>query len=252
MARCALRAGRSRATPIFWENICGDVRAVILGKLSFPELARAATTCRELHNALQGKIPHEQARLIAAGEDSFGKELFSFLVGALDRTARGLPGIPGFLREDGGSRIMGAMLRNIVDIGVQPDFVAVDIDYLMLSCFYCPWPCGVVFNPVSAKTSANKMFSAQLRHRETPGRPLRHGGNLTNASLEIVKTSPLDGGLRLTAQLTEAGLSPVMGLILAMCLANPAGFSARPSPLRVDLRVRGRPGARGAREKQRS
>jgi hypothetical protein len=112
------------------------------------------------------------------------------------------------------------------------------------------WPCGVVFNTASGNTVSNialntspgdTVFSAILHQRigSGPARNIIEG--FTDTFLEIRRPTAVGGAMTLTAKCDAAAVRPVMGLILAMCLANPAGFPARPSPLRVDLRVKGLP-----------
>ncbi len=65
-----------------WEALCPDVRGLILSKLSLRELAHAAPTCREMRKEFGTRSAAERVRLISAGEEFLGKEMFSGCVRA--------------------------------------------------------------------------------------------------------------------------------------------------------------------------
>jgi hypothetical protein len=62
--------------------LCLDVRGVILSKLCHWELAVAARTCREFHDACVRSRAEERERAIAVGEETYGKATFSGFVTA--------------------------------------------------------------------------------------------------------------------------------------------------------------------------
>jgi hypothetical protein len=78
-------AGGPQHRPIGWEDLCGDVREIILSKLSLRPLARAAVLCKEMKKAYAARVAQEQAILLSAGRASYGESLFSELVTVLQR-----------------------------------------------------------------------------------------------------------------------------------------------------------------------
>jgi hypothetical protein len=67
-----------------WETLCLDMTRLILGKLSFRDVARAAATCRELRRGFHDRSREEQQRLISIAEDIFGKDELQGFVRALN------------------------------------------------------------------------------------------------------------------------------------------------------------------------
>jgi hypothetical protein len=76
------------------------VRGIILSKLSLRELARAAPTCREMRQEFLTRLVAERARLVSAGEDMLGKEMFTGFVKAFQTCMRGIDAFPGLGRPE--------------------------------------------------------------------------------------------------------------------------------------------------------
>jgi hypothetical protein len=73
-----------------WDTLCSDMKELVLGKLSFHDLARAATICKELRGAYLSRAAEERANLVAVAQMTFGKHLFDIFVSALQRGLCGL------------------------------------------------------------------------------------------------------------------------------------------------------------------
>jgi hypothetical protein len=76
------------APPCQWDDLCADVRPLILGNLSPRELASAAPTCREFRHAFLARMQEERARLMSVGEQLYGKKVFTGFVEAFRRLMR--------------------------------------------------------------------------------------------------------------------------------------------------------------------
>jgi hypothetical protein len=99
-----------------WDDLCADVRPVILGKLSPREIASVAPTCREFRKAFLASMQAERARLISVGEQLYGDKMFTGFVDAFRRLLRrDFEAYPGFvpfgqnillLNADGGADVV--------------------------------------------------------------------------------------------------------------------------------------------------
>jgi hypothetical protein len=83
------------ARPGEWESLCPDVRPLILSKLSLRDLASAAPTCREFQRENRSRLAEEWARLIAVGEQTYGKTVFSAFVQAVRQLMASKDALPG-------------------------------------------------------------------------------------------------------------------------------------------------------------
>jgi hypothetical protein len=81
-------AGTLEVPPHSWETVCLDVKRLILGKLSLRELACAGCTCKEIRGELRSRLAEEYARLLAVGEDTYGKEMFQGFARAFQQSLR--------------------------------------------------------------------------------------------------------------------------------------------------------------------
>jgi hypothetical protein len=174
----------------------------------------------------------------------------------VDRAARGLPSLPGFVSTGGGCEISGAICHS-KDDNAQPEYVGWQSSPFLLSSFLAPWPCGLVFNTALANTVFNTtiavtIFSAILHDRigSTPAEDSPE--SFSDTFVEIRRPTAVHRALKFTTDSDEGAVRQVVGLILAMCLANSAGYPARQSPLRVDLRLKGWPGSAGSARRGRS
>jgi hypothetical protein len=84
------KAGGCEAPRADWDVLYADVRRVIASKLPLPDLARAATLCKEFQETCVERVRQRRKALITAGEKAFGKELVSSLVTRLPRAMSGL------------------------------------------------------------------------------------------------------------------------------------------------------------------
>jgi hypothetical protein len=98
MWSAVLHAGRRS---VGWEALFPELRPLILGRLSVPELARAARTCREFQSAYIGGVAEERARLIALGRQTYGEAMFNAIVRASQRALCGLDAFAGELSRTG-------------------------------------------------------------------------------------------------------------------------------------------------------
>jgi hypothetical protein len=83
------------APPLGWEALCPDVRQLVLSKLSLPDMASAALTCREFRREFCRRQADEWARLISLGEDTFGKKRMSGFVKVFRHGMQELKVYPG-------------------------------------------------------------------------------------------------------------------------------------------------------------
>jgi hypothetical protein len=94
-------SGKLEAPPGQWDDLCADVRPLILGSLSLRGLASAAPTCREFRQAFLARMQEERARLISVGEELYGKKVFTGFVKAFRRLLRrDFDAYPGFCCGD--------------------------------------------------------------------------------------------------------------------------------------------------------
>jgi hypothetical protein len=77
-----LGAGRWGAPRLRWDDLCADVRPLVLRNLSLRELARVALTCREFHQEFSRRLAEERARLISIRERTLGEKMFTGFVTA--------------------------------------------------------------------------------------------------------------------------------------------------------------------------
>jgi hypothetical protein len=113
LTSCFFRAGKCQAPQAGWEDLCDDLKLIVLRKLSLRDLARAAPISRKLwpliEEAWLSRAAEERARLIALGKERY-KDLFGSFVIGLQRVMCGLPRCPD-LRIEPISFVGGVCLR---------------------------------------------------------------------------------------------------------------------------------------------
>jgi hypothetical protein len=96
-------AGKCEALYAQWDTLCGDLKKIVLSKLSLHELACAAATSQDFRQAHLDRAAEERPNIIAAAEEGYGKRMFSTFVTTLQRPICGLR--PHRLREDEGTSV---------------------------------------------------------------------------------------------------------------------------------------------------
>jgi hypothetical protein len=95
--------GRHEARAGGWGNLCGDLRELILSKLSRADLACPAGTCREFQEAFRSRAAEERAALIALAKDTYGEGQVNGIVRAVQRAMSGwepCPEVANRARDD--------------------------------------------------------------------------------------------------------------------------------------------------------
>jgi hypothetical protein len=209
-----------------WDFLCNDVKRTILSKLPLPALARAATVCKELRDAYVERVEKERAGLIAAGEKPFGKEMFSTLVTALQRSMCGLGPCPHAQCESPVRDTVRGHFHLISNAATRPTLVRLETAG---SVPYVKGPYGFI----EKKFHLRSGFDARLYQDDGWVAGSRLGRPYARLKLRLRS----EGG-KLDVWVNMEALTPVLGLLLAVFSpkidALPASF---PTALRIFFHV---------------
>jgi hypothetical protein len=186
-----------------------------LSKLSLRDLALAGRTCREMRKEFLTRLAEERARLVAAGEEFLGKEIFSGFLRTFQAVMRCSNDVRNLNIDAAGERHIASTYWDIPG--------AAGTDFCQLRMIPSPYLLGVKFPPAHSRVGETKYPAINVR-RVSRGQEVQLEGPVWPH----------------TAAAT-------MGILLAICAESPQGGPALwQRPLNtIALYLRGSWGAEG-------
>jgi hypothetical protein len=211
--------GKRKALPLRWDDLCADVRPLILDKMSLRHLAHAAPTSQEFHKRFSVRMAEERTRLVSLVEDLYGKEQFYGFVKAFRRLLRDWDVYPGLSpRGDNTLLINSAGEAEVVseeEVGKEWERTHVGCNLLCLRRASASW------RPTSLMGG---LWSGRL------------GTGPIKVTIDVRRTSA--GALEWEISgFEEKGHEAAMGLVLALLREDPGDLPAswHTPPKRVTL-----------------
>jgi hypothetical protein len=120
--------GRCDAPPFDWETLCGDLKQLVVAKLSLRDLACAACSCRHFRAAYLDRAAEERANLIALVKGA-GKPVFSAFTTRLREAMSGSPSIPNLRYLDDTKPYQTGPIHSMLVTNVgEPQYAATQPD----------------------------------------------------------------------------------------------------------------------------